>query len=66
VTFAAVDPEKRGFAVPKASSGCFVGAVAAVALLGFGLLATLLSVVRDDPGPRRPGPCCWPSTGRRR
>jgi hypothetical protein len=55
VTFAAVDPEKRGFSLPvppappKASSGCFVGAVAMVALLGFGLLATLLSVLDDQP-----------------
>jgi len=38
-------------APPKASSGCFVGAVAVVALLGFGLLATLLSVVDDEPAP---------------
>ena len=38
-------------APPKASSGCFVGAVAVVALLGFGLLATLLSVVDDRPVP---------------
>jgi hypothetical protein len=38
-------------APPKASSGCFVGAVAVVALLGFGLLATLLSVVDDQPTP---------------
>lgn len=38
-------------APPKASSGCFVGAVAVVALLGFGLLATLLSVVDDRPAP---------------
>jgi hypothetical protein len=37
--------------VPKTSSGCFVGAAAAVALLGFGLLATLLSVIADEPGP---------------
>src|SRR6266508_4510116 len=58
VTFAAVDPEKRGFSLPvpppsppKASSGCFVGAVAVIALLGFGLLATLLSVVDDEPAP---------------
>jgi hypothetical protein len=40
-----------GFSVPKASSGCFVGAAAAVALLGFGLLATLLSVIADQPVP---------------
>jgi hypothetical protein len=40
-----------GFSVPKASSGCFVGAAAAVALLGFGLLATLLSVVAGEPAP---------------
>jgi hypothetical protein len=58
VTFAAVGPEKRGFSLPvpppappKASSGCFVGAVAVVALLGFGLLATLLSVVDDERAP---------------
>src|SRR6266540_5911009 len=58
VPFAAVDPEKRGFSLPvpppappKASSGCFVGAVAVIALLGFGLLATLLSVVDDEPAP---------------
>src|SRR6266511_461712 len=58
VTFAAVDPDKRGFSLPvpppappKASSGCFVGAVAVIALLGFGLLATLLSVVDDEPAP---------------
>ena len=38
-------------APPKASSGCFVGAVAVIALLGFGLLATLLSVVDDEPAP---------------
>ena len=38
-------------APPKASSGCFVAAVAVVALLGFGLLATLLSVVDDEPAP---------------
>jgi hypothetical protein len=38
-------------APPRASSGCFVGAVAVVALLGFGLLATLLSVVDDQRGP---------------
>jgi len=38
-------------APPKASSGCFVGAVAVIALLGFGLLATLLSVVDDQPVP---------------
>jgi hypothetical protein len=38
-------------APPRASSGCFVGAVAVVALLGFGLLATLLSVVGDEPAP---------------
>gem|GEM_PF-6488102 len=38
-------------APPKASSGCFVGAVAVIALLGFGLLATLLSVVDDEPVP---------------
>lgn len=38
-------------APPKASTGCFVGAVAVVALLGFGLLATLLSVVDDRPAP---------------
>ena len=36
-------------APPKATSGCFVGAVAVIALLGFGLLATLLSVVDDEP-----------------
>jgi hypothetical protein len=51
VIFAAVDPEKRDFSLPKASSGCFVGAVAVIALLGFGLLATLLSLVGDEPGP---------------
>jgi len=51
VIFAAVDPEKRDFSLPKASSGCFVGAVAVIALIGFGLLATLLSVVDDEPGP---------------
>jgi hypothetical protein len=38
-------------APPRASSGCFVGAVAVVALLGFGLLATLLSVVDDQRAP---------------
>jgi hypothetical protein len=55
VIFAAVDPEKRDFSLPKASSGCFVGAVAVIALIGFGLLATLLSVVDDEPGPPPPG-----------
>jgi hypothetical protein len=40
-----------GFSVPTASSGCFVGAAAALALPGFGLLATLLSVIADEPGP---------------
>jgi hypothetical protein len=38
-------------APPRASTGCFVGAVAVVALLGLGLLATLLSVVGDQPAP---------------
>jgi hypothetical protein len=38
-------------APPRASSGCFVGAVAVIALLGFGLLATLLSVVDDQRAP---------------
>jgi hypothetical protein len=38
-------------APPRASSGCFVAAVAVVALLGLGLLATLLSVVDDQPAP---------------
>jgi hypothetical protein len=38
-------------APPRASSGCLVGAVAVVALLGFGLLATLLSVVDDQRAP---------------
>jgi hypothetical protein len=40
-----------GFSVPKASSGCFVGAAAALALLGFGLLATLLSMIGEKPAP---------------
>jgi hypothetical protein len=34
--------------LPKAGSGCFVGAAAVIALLVFGLLATLLSVVDDE------------------
>jgi hypothetical protein len=51
VILAAVDPAKRGVLRAKASSGCFVGAAAAVALLGFGLLATLLSVVAGEPAP---------------
>jgi hypothetical protein len=38
-------------APPKASSGCLVAAVAVVALLGFGLLATLLAVADREPAP---------------
>jgi hypothetical protein len=48
-------------APPKASSGCFVAAVAVVALLGFGLLATLLSVVDRPPAP--PGTTAPPPAG---
>src|SRR6266511_725577 len=58
VTFAAVDPEKRGFSLPipppappKASSGCFVGAVAVIALLGFGLLAGTVLLAESGSGP---------------
>jgi hypothetical protein len=48
-------------APPRASSGCFVGAVAVVGLLGFGLLATLLSVIDREPVP--PGTTAPPPAG---
>jgi hypothetical protein len=36
---------------PRTSSGCLVAAVAVTALLGFGLLATLLSLADGEPAP---------------